>query len=722
MKTRKKRSRRGHGSAAGAEGAAVAEGATVAEATTIAEGAAVAEGAIAGTAAAEAAGRGAGNDTDVVRDGFVLDFISGTKVLRETPRELVRQRIARALFHEYGVSVDDMEADFPAPVGGRRRRVDLAIFGSGEEHTPRNLQRVVVCRPEPKQNKRGAVKMRDYEQAAKDLDEIKPFFEEIEACQYGLWTNGLEFFFLRKKATKFQVDAEPIGDWPPADETVEERGVLSRARARRADPEMLRTAFRRCHNFIHGNEGMPKDAAFWQFLYLIFCKMYDERAPRDRRRFWAGPQEQFTNAGRKEIGRRIAPLFAEVKQEYGTIFQGSEEISLSDRALAFMVSELSKYEFTRIDVDAKGAAYQEIVGTNLRGDRGQYFTPRAAIRLVVEMLDPGEDERVLDPACGTGGFLVATLAHRMDRFREEAHVATGTETSEEFESLHRRLRRYAKRQVFGCDFDPFLIRASQMNMVMAGDGKGHLYHLNSLEFPKGHLTNVKSAARAMPLGSADVVMTNPPFGSTIPITDENILGSFDLAHIWERTEDGHFRNTGRLQGSVAPEVLFIERCLRWLKPGGRMGIVLPDGILGNPAAEYIRWWVLRHAWVLASVDLPVETFIVEANVNILTSLLFLKKKPDETINREAIGGPADYPIFMAVAEKVGFDRRGNTLYKRSPEGEERTREVEEVETVTLNGREVARTLRRKEKIVDDDLPEIARRYRAFREEHPEPGA
>ena len=200
------------------------------------------------------------------------------------------------------------------------------------------------------------------------------------------------------------------------------------------------------------------------------------------------------------------------------------------------------------------------------------------------------------------------------------------------------------------------------------------------------------------------------------------LEPFDLAHIWEKTEYGHFRNTGRRQGSVAPEILFIERCLDWLRPGGRMGIVLPDGILGNPAAEYIRWWILRHAWVLASVDLPVETFIVEANVNILTSLLFLKKKPVEVIQREAIGGPADYPIFMAVAEKVGFDRRGNTLYQRSPEGEELTREVEEVETVTLSGREVARTLRRKEKIVDDDLPEIARRYRAFRQEHPEPGA
>ena len=113
---------------------------------------------------------------------------------------------------------------------------------------------------------------------------------------------------------------------------------------------------------------------------------------------------------------------------------------------------------------------------------------------------------------------------------------------------------------------------------------------------------------------------------------------YELAHIWERTDDGGFRNTGRLQGSVAPEVLFIERALEWLKPGGRMGIVLPDGILGNPGDEYIRWWILRHSWVLASVDLPVEVFIVEANVNILTSLLFLKKK---TGRREGVSGKGE---------------------------------------------------------------------------------
>jgi len=659
---------------------------------------------------------------EVVGDGYLLDFISGAGRLKDTPKEQVRQRIARALFHEYGISVEDMAADFPVRVAGKRRSIDIAIFSHGKPHEGPYLRRVVICRPEPKQSKRGAVKMRDYDQATKDIEEIKPFFEELDSCNFGLWTNGLEFFFVRKRATKFQVDAEPIGDWPPSDESLGTRDVVSHAKARRADPEMLRTAFRRCHNFIHGNEGMPKDAAFWQFLYLIFCKMYDERSPRSRRRFWAGPQEQFGESGRKAIRSRIAPLFDEVKREYKSIFRGSEEITLSPRALAFMVSELSKYEFTRIDVDAKGAAYQEIVGTNLRGDRGQYFTPRSAIRLVVEILQPTENERVLDPACGTGGFLVATLAHMMKQFRAEAQVRAETESSEEFESLHERLRRFASNQVFGCDFDPFLIRASQMNMVMAGDGKGHLYHLNSLEFPEGHLNGVKLAQRHLPFGSIDVVMTNPPFGSEIPITDESILKQYDLAHVWEKlAEGGDFRNTGRLQGSVAPEVLFIERCLDWLKPGGRMGIVLPDGILGNPAAEYIRWWILRRAWVLASVDLPVETFIVEANVNILTSLLFLKKKPDQVVKREAISGPVEYPVFMAVAERVGVDRRGNKLYKRSPEGEELTRDVEELETITVGGKRVVRTLRRKSKIVDDDLPVIAERYRAFRKANREPG-
>lgn len=659
-------------------------------------------------------------ETSAIEDGKILDYITG-RAVAETDKERVRQRIARAMFHEYGISVDDMEPDFRVKVDGSNKKIDIAIFVPGAEHTAEHVRRLVVCQKEPKIGDKGAYKMRDHEQAKQEFEVLHGAMTELQNCKYGLWTNGLEFFFFEILRTRFDVKFKPIGDWPMGDESLGTRDVASNARMRRADPEMLRTAFRRCHNFIHGNEGMPKDAAFWQFLYLIFAKMYDERQPNDARRFWAGATEQFEDSGRKAIRNRIMPLFEEVKKKHSSIFRGNEEITLSDRALAFMVNELAKYDFGRTDVDAKGAAYQEIVGTNLRGDRGQYFTPRGAIKLVVAMLDPQPNERVLDPACGTGGFLIATLDHLNRRFHKEAQIAVGDESTEEFVSIQQRLGEFVKKNLFGADFDPFLVRAAQMNAVMASNAEARLFNMNSLEFPMGHLAGVADAKKAIELGTIDVVMTNPPFGSDIPITDPNILKRFDLAHIWERTEDGAFKNSGRLQGSVSPEVLFIERCLEWLQPGGRMGIVLPDGILGNPGDEYIRWWILRHSWVLASIDLPVEVFIVEANVNILTSLIFLKKKTQREIQADDLGAAKDYSVFMAVAEKVGFDRRGNTLYERSPDGEEILKDVEEVEHIRIGGRHVTRTLRRKKKVLDDDLPKIADAFRQFRAKNPEPG-
>ena len=161
------------------------------------------------------------------------------------------------------------------------------------------------------------------------------------------------------------------GRWP--EESVGTKEVISDAHTRVADTEMLKITFRRCHNFIHGNEGMPKDAAFWQFLYLIFCKMHDENLrtkPRQawQRRFWAGPKEQFEVQGRKAIRTRIEDLFSEVKEQYKNIFRGNEEITLSDRALAFIVSELAKYDFTR-----NGCRCQ---GRRLPGTGGRQSTRR----------------------------------------------------------------------------------------------------------------------------------------------------------------------------------------------------------------------------------------------------------------------------------------------------------------------------------------------------------
>ncbi|MGO9060065.1 MAG: class I SAM-dependent DNA methyltransferase, partial [Candidatus Binataceae bacterium] len=370
------------------------------------------------------------------------------------------------------------------------------------------------------------------------------------------------------------------------------------------------------------------------------------------------------------------------------------------------------------DVEAKGAAYQEIVGANLRGDRGQHFTPRGAVKLMVQMLDPKPNERVLDPACGTGGFLEATIDYILKKYKSE--TPSGGEDTADSLVAGNLVREFVDTNLFGADFDPALVRATTMDLMMAAGSKGNVFHIDSLSFPAGHLDGLKEAKEKIPLGSIDVLLTNPPFGSDIPITDPAILGKYDLAAKWSK-DDGRFIRGDGLQTAVAPEVLFIQRAVEWLRPGGRMGIVLPDGILGNPGDEYIRQWILRHCWVLASVDLPVETFIVEANVNILTSLLFLKKKSQTEIQAEDLGKKVDYPVFMAVAEKVGFDRRGVPLYKRSPDGEEILEEQEESERIRINGKSVIRTLRRKRKIPDNDLPEIARAYRAFREKNPEPG-
>jgi type I restriction enzyme M protein len=421
----------------------------------------------------------------------VVDYIT-ERELRDTPKERVRQRIARALFHEYGLSVEDMEPDFPIAVGdadsrvrSRVRRVEIAIFAHGAPHTLENLKRVVVCRPEPTNGRKSVTKLRDHEQAQGDLNELKEFMRAVPPCTYGLWTNGIDFFFLHKEITRFDIVFEPRADWPLAEESADRRSVVSDARLRRAEPEMLRTAFRRCHNFIHGNEGMPKDAAFWQFLYLIFAKMHDERAAPLSRHFYALPTEPFSTEGRRAIRNRIEPLFAKVRDAYGPgsenpIFRGNEEITLSDRALGFLVAELARYDFSRTDIDAKGLAYQELVGTNLRGDRGQYFTPRGAIALMVEILDPKEGERVFDPACGTGGFLRETLKHLLAGWKQEEGTADEPDTTEDLFSHQERLRRFARNNLFGADFDPFLVRATSMNVLMLAGTTGNVFHMDAL--------------------------------------------------------------------------------------------------------------------------------------------------------------------------------------------------------------------------------------------------
>ena len=255
-----------------------------------------------------------------------------------------------------------------------------------------------------------------------------------------------------------------------------------------------------------------------------------------------------------------------------------------------------------------------------------------------------------------------------------------------------------------------------MNLLFTTGNPGRVFRIDARTFPDGDLDGIEAARPALSLGSMDIVLLNPWFSTKDVIADESILSRHDLGKVWNK-EQGGYVNSGAINtGGVPPEVLFIERALDWVKPGtGRIGILLPDGLLGNPGDEYIRWWILRHCEVLASVDLPVEPFKVTVKEYGLTpalpSLLVLRRRSqEELINTEH----PEYKVFMAVVNRAGVDARGNLLFQRAPDGEELVFDEEVIERVREGGEvEIRRTTRRNRRI-HDELPLVAEKYKEFR--------
>ena len=646
------------------------------------------------------------------------------KVVKATDKELTLQSMIDMMAEEYGFAPEDMERDFrvtykePDSDKSRTQAVDLAIFDAGKAHVVENLIRFVVVAKDAK------VKPTD---AKKGVDAMLDNILTFTDCEFGCWTNGEDLHYRYYTEDDFgQAETQDISDFPANGQTLADLEAQGdRAMPRKPANESLIKTFKRCHDYIYGNEGMKK-TAFWELLNLIFCKLYDEkRRNMDakegisyRRRFWVGVKEQFTEEGRKAVADRIRGLFEELKesQVFRDVFDGSEQIMLSDRGLAFVAAELAKYSFLDATVDVKGTAYETIVSNTLKQEAGQFFTPRNIIKCMVEMLDPDKNTRVLDPACGSGGFLVTVLDHVRHKITrnlypelDEVRLAARVNTPE----VDDLVRNYAEKMIFGFDFDPDLKKAARMNMVMAGDGHSNIFNINSLDYPQGDKPDRPLIAEAVnesikyskdkdfPFGTSadnaqgkfDMIFTNPPFGAKVEV-DVEIARRYAL-------------------NSNAPEVLFIEACYNFLKPGGKMGIVLPDGILGNPNTESVRKWILEHFKLLASVDLPVETFLPQVGVQ--ASLLFLQKKTAEELliplDKE------DYDVFMAIVEQVGKDRRGVPIYKKDEDGAEILFSHEKKWlTYADNGREIVRSRRERIKRLADDLPEVAAAYAKFVEE------
>jgi type I restriction enzyme M protein len=273
------------------------------------------------------------------------------------------------------------------------------------------------------------------------------------------------------------------------------------------------------------------------------------------------------------------------------------------------------------------------------------------------------------------------------------------------------VKKFARTNIVGVDLNPNLVKAAKMNMVMNNDGAGGLYQSNSLARPATWDRDL--AARNL-AGKVDLLFTNPPFGSKIPVDEPAIIEQFELGHSWtySATDDRWFMQKA-IQRSQPPEILFIELCVRLVKPGtGRLAIVVPDGILGSPGLGYVRQWILRNTRVLASIDLHPDTF--QPSVSVQTSVLvLLRKAPEEIAVEDAAGRLQEYSAFMALANRVGHDKRGHAMYVRDALGNEVVEEIDEEVRERVGGRTIHRRQRSRRKVVDDTTPAIAEAFREW---------
>jgi type I restriction enzyme M protein len=613
--------------------------------------------------------------------GYIRCFITG-KLRKDTPEEKVRQEVVRSLVEEYGYRKEDIELEFHIRMGRRLKPVDIAIFQEGRLHKQENIYIIAETKAEniKPSNKEGGV------------DQLKSYLSACLNAKYGLWVGSerIAFEVVEEDGRKDFVDIPDIprrGEVGPPKPT---KGWLVPA-------VQLKSVFRRVHNYIYANQGLPKDKAFEELLKLIFIKVYDERF-NPSLKFYILPNESI-----QAVRERLLEIFEKVKNRWKYIFEPKETIELNDQVLKYVVSELQRFNLGDTDVDVKGEAYEEIVGPNLRGERGEFFTPRNVCRMTIDMLfsliqedklsSPG-GFKILDPAVGTGGFLIVGIQRIRQLLSKKGY---------QYDKLRDAIREIAETNFFGIDFNPFLVKVAQMNMVVHGDGSINMVHANSLAHPytwsdevlerlfpeeikkygsveslRNYLKNLEKPSEIEKfLSKFDIVVTNPPFGTKAVIDDPAILSQFEIWTFESKTK----------RKSLPPEQLFIERCLQFLKPGGILGMVVPDSILSNPGLVWIRKWILLKTYVLASIDLPTETF--EPSTGTQTSILILKKKypEEEKLQKE-------YEIFMAIPEKVGHDRRGNPIYKLTADGK-----------IELN--------EKGQPVIEDHLPIVAELFRKW---------
>ena len=568
---------------------------------------------------------------------------SGVKEHKEAVNVFTQKLIEELGYSEAQIQTIPQFRVKTSPSGQEKYPVDITVFRNTRKDYD-NVYMLVECKQPNRKDGR------------KQLD---IYLNLVPSVELGVWFNGKEHLYLwkiRDPKTKRWTWKE-IPQLPKKGQRVLDIGLYKRKDLEK--PKNLKQVFDDIRNHLAGmTTGITRDEAIAQeIINLLFCKIYDEinTSPDEQVRFRAGVEEP---AG--QVKERIINLFDEVLKDYDDVFDEGDRVKLDAESIVYVVGELQRFAITEAERDAIGDAFEVFIGPALRGTEGQFFTPRNVVKMAIEMLDPQIGEYIIDPACGSGGFLIVALEYVWNKLEKEAKRKGWSK-----EYLAGKRKELASKFIAGIDKDSFLAKVTKAYMAIIGDGRGGIFCENSLVPPEEW--NQKTRQK-IELGKFDVLITNPPFGAKIPIRGERILKQYELGFKWKfNNETKQWEKTNKLQDKQPPQILFIERCLQLLKSGGRMGIVLPDGVLGNVTDGYIRKFILDKAKILAVVDMPPETF--QPSTSTKTSLLFLQKKKEG----EKVG---NYPIFMAVAEKCGHNRRGRP-------------------------------------IEDDDFPEISRNYRLY---------
>ena len=451
------------------------------------------------------------------------------------------------------------------------------------------------------------------------LSNFRHWFEELPTLAGAVWEkDGLSHFYSN-------VSGEPT---PVPSFT----GLLKKREGHHGrivrDASDLTANLLALHNYIYANEGFSSYEAFAEILKLLFVKMEDERQNSDRisRKFFIDENEfasTMANTKKSESNRflqRIDGLFEKAKSDYPTVFRDSDSLNLRLPTLAFAVSMLQELDLAHSPSDIKGAAFQKIVSAAHRGERGQFITPFPIVQLMVNFLRPKPGEIVLDPACGTGSFLIEALRYMNRSDLETSAYALPSEN------------------LYGIEINQAVARVAMMQMILFGGNPEHILCMDALQDEWRQVLDEAVMA--------DVILTNPPFGSQGRVSLQSLLKAYELGYKWMNNGDRWQRTSSLLTGQV-PDILFIEKCLQMLRDGGRMGIVLPNGDLENPSLGYVRQFIRENADVLAVISLPQETFI-PFGTGVKASVLFLKKHSRDRLGKQG-------KVFFGIIKNIGYE-------------------------------------------------------------------